>query len=94
MLEKVDKDEYKNNKDWYDSVTNKIWEFLYNLKKDLFKNEFDLLVKEVIENDFILELSDIKISMQYYKIDKQKRVIVKYRNKKKTINWSKKKLIK
>jgi hypothetical protein len=24
MLEKVDKDEYKNNKDWYDSVTNKI----------------------------------------------------------------------
>jgi hypothetical protein len=28
MLEKVDKDEYKNNKDWYDSVTNKIWEFL------------------------------------------------------------------
>lgn len=24
MLEKIDKNEYKNNKNWYDSVTNKI----------------------------------------------------------------------
>jgi hypothetical protein len=84
MKENLELDQYNDNKVEYDLLIDKIVSILSNIKKNkLFKREFDDLVSKIIDNKYILKLSDIEVSMSYCKVVKDKRVIVKYKNIKK-----------
>jgi hypothetical protein len=78
MKENLDMIDYNENREEYDKLIDKVIDVLCDLKENqLFKKEFDKLIKEIINNNYILKLSDIEISMSYNKILTDKRIIVK-----------------